>query len=119
MILQIIDILRALDYVQGSSLTPDEKRTVAVELRAALPAKALCSSAQLTHDIVDARIRAIFDKPVRTDGTPAGKRTEEEAPRSEENRKEEHQQPGLRQGTNGFPRDDRKAHGGPKKVSRG
>lgn len=118
MILQIIDIMRALDYVQGSSLSADEKRSVAFELRAALPAKALCASAQITHDIVDARLRAIFEKTVSDNGTVARK-SPEEAPRSEENRKEEHQLPGLRQGKDGVSRDDRKAFGGPKKVARG
>lgn len=118
MILQIIDLLRALDYVQGSSLSPDEKRSIASELRNALPAKALCHGAHLTHDIVDARLRAICDKPVSDNGTTAGK-SPQEAPRAEENRKEEHQLPGLRQGKDGVSRDDRKAFGGPKKVARG
>lgn len=118
MILQIIDVMRALDYVQGSSLTADEKRTIASELRSALPAKALCASAQLTHDIVDARLRVICEKPVSDNGTVARK-SPEEAPRAEENRKEEHQLPGLRQGKDGVSRDDRKAPGGPKKVARG
>lgn len=117
LILQIIETLRALDYVQGSSiLTADEKRIVASELRSALPAKTLCTSAQLTHDIVDAHIKAIFDKPVRNNGTSTGERPEE-TDATKENRKEGHQLAGLRPSKDGVPRDDRKAVRGPKKVA--
>lgn len=114
MILQIIDIMRALDYIQGSSLTPDEKRQVAAELRKALPAPMLCSSAQNTHAIADARLGAICDAPVRTDG-----RTTEAPRKAEEDRPKGHQQPGLRKVADGKPRDAGPSYGGAKKVARG
>lgn len=120
MILQIIDVMRALDYIQGSSLTADEKRTMAFELRSAIPAKALCASAQLTHDIVDARLRAICEKPVSDNESVSKERSATASPQeAQENRKEGHPQPGPRQGKDGVSRDDRKALGGPKKVARG
>ena len=116
MILQIIDLLRALDYVQGSSLTADEKQAVASELRLALPAKALCASAQLTHDIADARIRAISEKPVRTNAQEA--EAQKARPPQGDHPKAQQDAPVVA-GHSGKPRDDRKAPGGFKKVARG
>jgi hypothetical protein len=119
MITNIIDLLRALDYVQGSqTLTAAEKATIAKELKGSLPAKVLCHGAHETHDIAAAIFEKAASLPERTNGPSTGERPEEtrSAP---EARKEANQQPGLRKGADVFPRDAGKAHGGAKKVARG
>lgn len=118
MITNIIDLMRALDYVQGTqSLSAAEKAVIASELKASLPAKALCHGAHLTHDIA----AAVFDKaastPARINGPTTGE-SSSQTPKPEENRKEGHQLAGLRPVKDGVPRDDRKAYGGAKKVAR-
>jgi hypothetical protein len=120
MIINIIDLLRALDYVHSSqTLTAAEKATVAKELKGSLPAKVLCHGAHETHDIATAVFeRAAGVKTEDINGPSTGERPEEtrSAP---EARKEANQQPGLRKGADVFPRDAGKAHGGAKKVARG
>lgn len=119
MILQIIDLLRALDYVQGSSLSPDEKRSIATELKCALPAKALCHGAHITHEIADALFqKAINANTVRNNGPSTGE-SPGQANAAKEDQKEGHQLPGLRPRKDGVTGDDRKAFGGAKKVARG
>jgi hypothetical protein len=52
MITNIIELMRALDYVRGSPfLTAEQKADIVKELQLSLPAKALCHSAHRTHDI--------------------------------------------------------------------
>lgn len=119
MILQIIDLMRALDYLQGSSLSPDEKRSVAFELRGALPAKALCHGAHMTHDIADALFqKAINANTVRNNGPSTGE-SPGQTHAAEKDQKEGHQLPGLRPSKDGVPGDDRKAFRGPKRVAKG
>lgn len=103
MILNIIDLLRALDYVRGSTLlTVEQKAMVVKELKLSLPAKSLCPSAQRTHEIAE----GLFND------FPAS-----QAP--QENPEAEQQLPGLRAGEDGLPRNDRKKAGRPAKVERG
>lgn len=119
MILQIIDLLRALDYVQGSSLSPDEKRSVAFELRGALPAKALCHGAHITHEIADALFqKAINANTVRNNGPSTGE-SPGQANAAKEDQKEEHEQPPVRKGADVIPGENRKAFRGPKRVAKG
>ena len=120
MIINIIDLLRALDYVQGSQLlTATEKATVAKELKGSLPAKALSHGAHETHDIAT----AVFEKAagVKTEDIngPSTGESPKETISSPEARKEADQFPGLRKGADVLPRNAGKAHGGPKKVARG
>ena len=118
MITKIIDLMRALDYVLGSQhLTSDEKRAIALELKASLPAKALCSSAHVTHEIATSQFaKAAGLDIVRSNGTSTGSR--DPAPPQEETQ-EKHELPGLRPREDGVSRDDRKKAGRPKKVARG
>lgn len=117
MITNIIDLMRALDYVQGSpSLTQDQKRLIAGELKYSLPAKALCHGAHHTHDIAN----SLFDKAtetMRTDGpavtTTAASGRKEDAHQA---REEPLQGAGRPQGKDVFPRNARKAHGGAKAL---
>jgi hypothetical protein len=119
MIINIIDLLRALDFVQGSQLlTAAEKATVAKELKGSLPAKALSHGAHETHDIAT----AVFEKAagVKTEdinGPSTGERPEEtrSAP---EARKEEHELAPRSKGSNVLPRENRKETGGSKGVAR-
>lgn len=111
MILDIIGVLRAWDYVLGSPLlTTDEKREIAAELKQALPAQLLCSKAKRTHAITHDLIGRTYDS---TPGIPT-----EEAP-SQEVHPKEHQLPARSAGQDGVSRDDRKAYGGSAKVERG
>lgn len=119
MIVQIIDLLRALDYVQGSSLSPDEKRSVAFELRGALPAKALCHGSHITHEIADAIFqKAINANTVRNNGPSTGE-SPGQTHTAEKDQKEEHEQPPVRKGADVIPGENRKAFRGPKRVAKG
>ena len=120
MIINIIDLLRALDYVQGSQLlTATEKATVAKELKGSLPAKALSHGAHETHDIAT----AVFEKAagVKTEDIngPSTGESPKETPRAEENRKEEHELASRGKVADVLPRENRKATGSPKAVARG
>ena len=119
MITNIIDLMRALDYVQGSqSLTAAEKAIIAQELKGSLPAKALSHGAHATHDIA----AAVFDKAAsataRNNGPSTGESTSQ-ARTAEENRKEGHKQPPVSKGPNVLPRENRKAAGSPQRVAGG
>lgn len=104
MITNIIELMRALDYVRGSSfLTPDQKAKVVKELKLSLPAKSLCHSAQRTHEIAE----GLFDSFLSV--VPQAK---------EENPAQGQRLPGLREGEDGIPGDDRKKVGRPPKVAR-
>ena len=119
MITNIIDLLRALDYVQGSqTLTTAEKATIAKELKGSLPAKALSHGAHETHDIAAALFEKAASVPARTNG-PSTRESPEETPRTLEARKEENQLAPRSKAADVFPRDAGKAHGGAKKVARG
>lgn len=119
MIINIIDLLRALDYVQGSQLLTDaEKATVAKELKGSLPAKALSHGAHETHDIAT----SVFEKAagVNTEDIngPSTGESPEETPRAEENRQAEHELTSRGKVADVLPRENRKATGSPKAVAR-
>jgi hypothetical protein len=100
-ILQLIELLRALDYVQGSSLTDEQKQAIAEELKASMPPRELCTTAKRTHDIVTGRLTPERPKEAPED-SKAGQRL-----------------PSRSEGTDVQPGAPRKAHGGFKKVARG
>ena len=108
MILDIIGVMRALDYVLGSPLlTPSEKRAIAEELKGSLPAKMLCSKAHTTHAITSGLIdRAIGIKDAEADSSP-----------KEDHPQEQQLSPGS-QGAHVVSRNDSKAYGGSAKVER-
>lgn len=115
MIIDIINMMKALEYIQGSSLTADEKRSVAIELQRSLPAKVLCHSAQNTHDIAT----ALFEKAIVANTARTDVAAEEEDRRAEdppEARQEGHKQPSGSAPEDGVPRDDQKAPRGSRKV---
>ena len=120
MIINIIDLLRALDYVQGSQLlTATEKATVAKELKGSLPAKALSHGAHETHDIAT----AVFEKAagVKTEDIngPSTGESPEEKTGALEAREEEHKLAPRGEAADVLPRDAGKANGGTPQVARG
>lgn len=103
MIINIIELLRALDYVRGSTLlTTEQKAIVARELKLSLPAKSLCTSAYRTHEIAE----GLFND------FPASLQTQEDSPA-------EQQLPAVRAGEDEVSGNDGKKAGRPKKVARG
>lgn len=100
-ILQLIELLRALDYVQGSSLTDEQKKAITEELKASMPPKDFCHTAKRTHDIVTGRLT-----PQSPQAAPQDSQAIQRMPSRSE-------------GTDVQPGAPRKAHGGFKKVARG
>lgn len=104
MITNIIELMRALDYVRGSPfLTAEQKVTVAKELSSSMPPKALCNNAQRTFEIAEG-LFADF-----------GNAEAEKGP--QENLKTEQRVPARSEGHHAMPRAPQKAHGRPSKVA--
>ena len=110
MITQIIELMRALDYVRGSPfLTAEQKVTVAKELSSSMPPKALCNSAQRTFEIAEG-LFADF-------GTIKLAERPQELEGPKEDRKTEQRLPARSEGPHGNNRAPLKAHGRPQKVA--
>jgi hypothetical protein len=108
LILDIIGVMRALDYVLGSPLlTPSEKRDIAEELKSSLPAKMLCSKAQRTHAITS----GIIDRAIGIKDAEANSSPKEDCPQ------EQQLSPGSPR-SNVIGRNDCQANGGSAKVER-
>lgn len=106
MILEIVGVLRALDFVLGSpSLTPEEKRSIAAELKASMPAKMLCSKAQNTHDIIT--------------GLLSRSTAAESAEEARQDSKAEDKLLRKEEGVHGIPGAAKAPQGGPQKVAGG
>lgn len=114
MITDIIDLMKALEYIQGSSLTAEEKRSIVSELKSALPAMMLCTSAPKTHQIAS----SLFDKALEPDMRPNDREDRRsEAPK--ENPEEAKHIPTVGSRPDQRPRDAGKADGRLSKVSGG
>jgi hypothetical protein len=105
MITQIIELMRALDYVRGSPfLTAEQKVTVAKELSSSMPPKALCTNAQRTFEIAEG-LFADFRPIIETKEGP------KEDPKTEQRLPARGQSPHVQ------PRTPPKANGRPQKVA--
>ena len=110
MITNIIELMRALDYVRGSPfLTAEQKVTVAKELSSSMPPKALCNNAQRTFEIAE----GLFSDFGNT--TPTAREKEPEGPK--EDPKTEQRLPARSEGPNAMSRAPQKAHGRHAKVA--
>jgi hypothetical protein len=105
MITNIIELMRALDYVRVNPfLTAEQKVTVAKELSSSMPPKALCNNAQRTFEIAEglfADFRSTIESPQRPKEDP----------------KTEQRVPARSEGPNAMPRAPQKAHGRHAKVA--
>ena len=112
MITNIIELMRALDYVRVNPfLTAEQKVTVAKELSSSMPPKALCNNAQRTFEIAEG-LFADFGNTVTTLKAPP---KEPEGPK--EDPKTEQRLPARSEGPHGNQRAPHKAHGRPQKVA--
>ena len=114
MIINIVELMKALEYIQGSSLTAEDKRSVAKELKSALPAEVLCSSASKTHQIAS----SLFDKAIEPEARP-NDRTEQRSESPKDHSEETKHIPAVGSRPDQRPRDAGKADGRLAKVSGG